>query len=353
MIYKSISFIFFINLALIISIFSNIYIGFFEGLILLFILTKFLLKNTTKTRYFILFITYVTCYKLIDYKINEYFINHKLILSSNNISGTIISKEKAKNRFIYTINLYKCKNFNRYKKINGKIIIFSNQNAEISDFVYIKNIFWFTDRLNTIDECKNEKFYKGILAYGQCGKIEFNKEFYRMHIRSIFEYLFSLKESLYKCIQNTFDEKTLSIYESIFLGKTDNLINTDRNSFVQWGLAHHLARAGLHLNIINNFIMNIFGFFAVNYNIGIILSLFFILFFNTLSVSSIPFERASLTWTINGLCNLYKIYINSLNIFSVCTIIFIIFNPFIVLSLSFQLSFFCTGILLLINFYKN
>lgn len=348
LILKKFSFLSYILFTIIISIFSVINSKFIYGLIFS-IFISILKTILNKKLYFLLLIPiYLLHYKCFNNYINEFINLNKKILESIKIKGTVISKELNDDKtYKYKIKIYSVKINYIFKKIkNINIIIYSKENLKIFDFIKINKIIWYTQKNNNTFDKKNIK--NSILIYGFGKNILIYDNSYKNIIKYIINKIYNFKEKINNKINENFKDNNKILFNSIFLGKTKDLNNKTKNLFSNLGIAHYLARSGLHINIINNFIMGILAILFVKYEISIYISLFFLLFFYAISFSSIPIQRAFIMWLIFCISNIIKINIDKINIFLICILLFIFINPISILTLSFQLSFFCTYILLLI-----
>jgi len=343
---------------LIIGFIAKIYLTFFIGFLISFFFTIFIIYLDKKITSIIYIFVFIFSFFYIERHANSFLANQNTILSSNEIMGIIVSKEPKDNKFSYLVNIYKYKNNNdlEYKQINGYIKLISKENIEISRFIKAKYIHWFSNKqffeTSNLNPFKKIDFQKGILAYGCSYNIYKYNEKEKIILNMIYKILYKIKANSLICAEKYLDDESFSIFRSIFLGK--NLIEkNNRDLFTLWGIVHYLARSGLHVQIISIILLTILSFFGIPFRISSFLSIFFLLLFYLVSFSSIPFNRACIMIFISFIFQSLNIFQNQLHVFSLCTMIYLILFPLSLFSLSFQLSFFATGILILINFYKN
>ena len=160
------------------------------------------------------------------------------------------------------------------------------------------------------------------------------------------------KIQLLNRLQEKLDSITFSLFSSIFLGnstfyKKDRALIKER--FTLWGIAHHLARSGLHLAIFIIVSQFFYRFIPLNFFYKELFLLMITLFYFIFSWSSISFIRAISTFCLSRLCVLYKKQVHLLHLLSLVCFLTLCYNPFQLFFLDFQLSFFLTASLLIFN----
>jgi competence protein ComEC len=350
------SFLFTTNL--IIGFISRIYLTFLIGFFISIFFNIIILILEKKIISIIYIFVFIASFFYIEKHANNFIENQNKILKSNEIMGIIVAKEPKENKFSYLINIYKYKDNENdtYDKIKGYVYLISKENLDISNFIKAKYIHWFSNKQyfdkKNINTFKNIDFQKGILAYGCSYNIYQYKENEKVILNLIYKTLYKIKENTIKFAEKYLDKETISVFKSVFLGK--NLIEKeDRDLFTLWGIVHYLARSGLHVQIINIFLLTILSFFGIPFRKSLFFSIIFLLFFYLVSFSSIPFNRACIMLLISFIFQQLNVCQTQLHVFSICSLFYLILSPLSLFSLSFQLSFFATCILILINFYKN
>lgn len=162
---------------------------------------------------------------------------------------------------------------------------------------------------------------------------------------SINRFINNKRSSIIDAGEKQLNPDTFAFFASLFLGNravNQNEIDILNNHFQQWGIVHYLARSGLHL-VIFVFIWQLFlRFLPIHYFIKQLLILLLCIIYHLISFPSIPFLRALATLCLHTVANNASIQTTSL--YSVVTIcfIFLLFNPVLIFSLNFQLSFLLT-----------
>ncbi len=323
-------------------------------IVLLFFLLYFFNKNKENPRKTILFLFFFAATEYIFWKKCENLIFNNLktinqIFNKKKLYGFIINKSKINDKkYNYTIYLN-----DKYLNSQFTIKIISYKDIPLGKSICIMNIFWLSKNLFISEKA----FIKSLhitksTPIGISNNIYINKNRIFLLIESFFSIIEKIKNNINEQIKKIFSEKYEAIYNCVFMGKTDSTNEYYSSDFRNWGISHYLARSGLHTNIIVNLIV-MFSLLIFNSSIiSFIFSSILLFFFTLISFSSIPFYRSIITFYIFVFCKILKINTSLLKIFSCCTILFIFYNPFYIFELGFQLSFFTTGILASINFFK-
>jgi hypothetical protein len=323
-------------------------------ILLIFFLLYFIKKNKDKIKKTILFYLLLLTIEYSFWKKCENLILNNLktinqIFNKKKLYGFIINKTKInEKKYNYTIFLN-----DKYLNSAFTIKIISYKQIPLGKNICIMNVFWLSKNLFTSEK----KFIESLqvtksIPIGISNSIYINKNRIFLLIENFFSIIEKLKDNINEKIKKNFSEKYEAIYNCIFMGKTDSTNEYYSSDFRNWGISHYLARSGLHTNIIVNLIVMFSLLIFDSSIISFIFSSILLFFFTLISFSSIPFYRSIITFYIFVFCKILKINTSLLKIFSCCTILFIFYNPFYIFELGFQLSFFTTGILASINFFK-
>ena len=159
---------------------------------------------------------------------------------------------------------------------------------------------------------------------------------------SLRRWCFEIKHTLLQRLKTKMSHSCFSFFNSLFLGNRScdkKYFASIKERFKYWGLAHYLARSGLHLIIFLmcwTFLLRLIPL-AQPIKTCILLGCCFIYFF--LSWSNISFTRAFITYIAYALYTLTRAQINPLHVLSVITLCLLAINPFHLFFLDFQLSF--------------
>lgn len=146
------------------------------------------------------------------------------------------------------------------------------------------------------------------------------------------------------------------LYSSIFLGKkTINFDDCDKELFCNWGLAHFLARSGLHLTIFTSIILGALRFIPfIPIQAKGLTTLLLLIIYLIFSWSSISFLRSFYMLAIVVVGNIFGQKSNSLHLVSLVCLWILFSNPYELFCADFQLSFGLTFALIFsTNFIKK
>jgi len=152
---------------------------------------------------------------------------------------------------------------------------------------------------------------------------------------------FQTRQKLYQTLKQKLSSKSFSYFASIFLGNKEPLSqgSQERTPFYYWGIAHYLARSGLHIALFILLWRLLLSLLPIFFLAKHVLLITFCLVYALLSWPSISFFRALtlfLTYELGIITN-HKPHIFYLLYLITGTIL--IFNPTQLFFLDFQLSF--------------
>lgn len=259
----------------------------------------------------------------------------------------------------YYLILEECKlndlECNNSSKLSGKIslTVYSNDVKDIS----IGDIVYFTGNLNKNDLIREQKFqsyyYKNNIKYSsfvdsenftfQNGSLKFDEKI-RENVKQILFTNMSYDNAAI-CYATIFGDKTL-LDEKIY------------NSFSISGTAHILCVSGLHVGFLVALLYLFFKLFKLKPKYILIVLSIIMLFYCYLCGFSPSVVRASLMSLILCMATTFGTKYDSLSSLSLSGIIILLFKPFYIFDIGFQLSFSaCFGIILLMpsftSFFKK
>lgn len=131
-----------------------------------------------------------------------------------------------------------------------------------------------------------------------------------------------------------------SLVNTLFLGARDANPNFElRESFNRWGIAHYLARSGLHIVILMYAWLTLFSYLPIHLFVRRLLALLLALFYYVLTIPSISFTRAIVLFLFINSALLFKRKAHGLHILTVICFLTLLANPFHLFFLDFQLTF--------------
>lgn len=157
---------------------------------------------------------------------------------------------------------------------------------------------------------------------------------------SFCRWLWTKKYSVYRSIRKKLSQVTKNVFALIFLGnkKANSSLSLALNCNM-WGISHFLARSGLHIALLIFMWQLLFSLIPVHITIKRILLISFALVYQLLSWNSISFLRAFLLFIF-----LHQGYLGSQrtkvpHLFSFICSLILLYNPYQLFFLDFQLSF--------------
>lgn len=162
--------------------------------------------------------------------------------------------------------------------------------------------------------------------------------------------IYNIKKYIYDYIDYFFSDSISKNYILGFIfGDTTFLSDEIQESIKINGISHLFAISGLHVSIIIDMIDKLFKKVISNETkrenfISIILGVY--LFVNYFQVS---IARAIIMYYLKIINKRYELNLLSTDIISICFIIFLLLNPYLVLNISFKLSFLASFIIIIYN----
>lgn len=339
-------------------IFSNFQIKFITGCIIIFLVIVFLvtkkLKNKIKKVYTSIFIFLLSfeigILSLCIYQ-NKIIQAHQNIINKNlNLEGIVTNKSNhtlPQIKEIIKLHIIRLKKENEstYKNISFDTILYLKEksNLEIDDEIYLKNIYFSIPQNTNI--AGNQSFQDYLLKEKISGTSFIQNLSYQLLYRpkfSLKKWVYQKRTSLLESIKKKLSWPARSLYYCIFLGnkkQSSTYLKNSRHLFNYWGISHYLARSGIHV-ILLILIWKIFlSFLPIPFYFKHIILLIFCSIYIALSWSSISFIRAIFIFIAYEIGKLLNKQSNLLHLLSLTCFIILLFNPFQLFFLDFQLSF--------------
>lgn len=227
------------------------------------------------------------------------------------------------------------------KDQNLPIFLYTKKNPHLSchDIITAKNI---TVRYPTEKDFWLYLVRQGVIGTAFVPELVFTK---LASSSSFFTKLETIQDQLFKNLRKKMPRQTFAFFSSLFIGdknRVKSTIDQQKDPFKFWGLSHQLARSGLHLLLFIFIWTLLISYLPIPYwiktSILVILSCCYWL----LTPISISFLRAFAVFMFYKLCNMLSLAINPLHLLSIVCFFTLLFNPFHLFFLDFQLSFFLT-----------
>lgn len=274
-------------------------------------------------------------YSLFEPKINPLSIGYvEEIIKTGNKSWSYRTRIKT----IEETNFFK--KFFSNKAISLYVYSKKIPTLKVADQVSIKNL--------SIKKPDYGDFKKYLLKEGVSGtafvyKIE-TELVSRPHF-SLWRCLNEKKQSLINSLQKKMSKPVTALFCSLFLGEQNqdkNFIEQEKLGFKVWGIVHHLARSGLHLAIFILCWFFLLSFLPIPFFIKHIVLIVLSTTYFLLSTPSISFVRAFHLFLLFTLSALLKLPMGALHGLVLSALITLLYNPYQLFFLDFQLSFYLT-----------
>lgn len=146
-----------------------------------------------------------------------------------------------------------------------------------------------------------------------------------------------LKDTFAKKLSRFMSKESCELLEGIMFGEKSNISETEYENFQKNGVAHVLTVSGLHIGIIYAFLIFLLG--KKNFKLKATAIVAFLIIYATLANFNIPVMRAVIIIMIHLVSILLKRTFDFLSAVSLSGIILLIFNPMLIFSASFILSY--------------
>ena len=167
--------------------------------------------------------------------------------------------------------------------------------------------------------------------------------------RSLKRLIHTLRSKIYWKLKNKLSFTTFSYLSIMFLGNKQipNQLHL-RNNFNQWGLAHFLARSGLHIVLFIFLLVWLLRFLPIHLYVKLSCIFGICCVYYLLSWSSLSFFRAFLLYTLIQQGRIWSLQPRASHLLNVISILLLLINPASVFFLDFQFTFGISILLLLI-----
>lgn len=160
--------------------------------------------------------------------------------------------------------------------------------------------------------------------------------------------------AIFNYLSNHFHNSTKHLYNPLFLGKKekDKLSLQIQHQSLYWGIAHHMARSGIHLVTLVGLCVAIFHYVRIRSRFRYVLYALLIVGYAFISVPTISFTRSLIMIMIQMFSKLHGFQYSGIHAFALTTFIVVQYNPLHVLFLDFQLSFGITAVIIWLFYIK-
>lgn len=276
--------------------------------------------------------------------------NH-LSESTGQLYGTIVDiQESSTDKWPYrvTIDVDAFMAQDRYTPCATRIWIYTKYvyGLQIAD-----RCLWNSIQFKT----KNDTaFNQYLIKEGVCASLFVPKLSYTRISRqtvSVKKKLFYTRKHLYNSLKKRMSPGLFALYAKIFLGsKSDTQFTQSiKEHFKLWGLSHQLARSGLHMTLCAGLWFFLVRLIPLPFTYKQLLLLLLSCIYFLLTWSSIPFNRAFLTFIVQKIGILLSLSADFLHILTLICLGTLLVNPIQLFFLDFQLSFGLTYAIAFLN----
>jgi len=270
--------------------------------------------------------------------------------TNTSCDGTVINIEKH-HHLIFKYKVFiKGILYNDQNKENGTICIYTQkfpQHLQVGDTMAIEKL--------KIKKSKNSSFNRYLLKENINATTYANEIHAQVTHRPQYSwsrFIWNLKNNNIMRLKKVMSRKCFMMYSSLFLGNRSIVkaeLEKHTMDFKAWGIIHYVARSGLHMVIFSMVLFILLSSLPFALWIRYVLIILLSCSYALLSWLSISFIRAFIMFLFYTISLLLKKYNNALHILVITCFATLLYNPFYIFFLDFQLSFFCTFILALLN----
>lgn len=289
----------------------------------------------------IFFVCFLTCFTAILANFYTYYFSILPTSKFQNKDATISAKivdlpYKKENSYNYIMQVEK---INGEKVKNFKIKVSSSEplEADVYDTFIGKVHFYLPKNTRTFDyekHYRSKNIYLCCYAYNylpydvKCSSNEFN----------INKEILILRAKLISCTRSTFPEKLANVMNGFLLGEKHNFPEDIKNNFDKIGVYHLISTSGIHICILNSFLLKILKKLKLGNKISVSISCSAIFFFMALTCFTPSVMRAGIMMIIYNLGTIFFRKSDSLNSLGIAIMAIILPNPNAALGINLWLS---------------
>lgn len=314
-----------------------------------------LLKDKLKT-ILILIIPIIISNSITSYLNNKYKNIYNTTTEEQIYIGTIISDaEEGEYKSSYTIKIESIDGDTRYRGI--KLILYIsnnyNQKLEYGNKIKFSGTYTAPEIQRNYKGFDYSKYLKTLKIYGMVScsknKIDILK---KQNVNSIKLITHEISTRIENNIKKIYEEKEANLLIGILLGNNGGIDEEIKEDFRNSGIYHILAVSGAHMSYVILGITFVLEKVDISKRKKNILKILGIIFFMLITNSSISVIRAGIMAGITIVAEIFYRKKDMINTVATSMLIILIYNPYSINSISFQLSYGgVIGILILNNFY--
>jgi competence protein ComEC len=283
-----------------------------------------------------------------------------IILQKNEVNGKYILTSEGESRFLISLEEYELKDSITAKAV-GRLYYLENEkwkdtgiksilyiegkkvtSLSQNDFILTMTKFHPIANKNNPGEFNAINFWKtkGITHIGYLKEVDI-LEIKRFQDNWIDSQLAQLRNKLSQVLKNELNGSNLAIAQALILGDKSMLDQETRNSFGATGAMHVLAVSGLHIGIITQLLLYLFQFSSklITRRNAVFITVLLLWVYALLTGFSPSVVRAVFMFSVLILSQETGGNYAPINVLFFTAFILILFNPFVIYDIGFQLSY--------------
>lgn len=222
---------------------------------------------------------------------------------------------------------------------------------EVADTVVIKDI--------VIKKPSSSSYNKFLMKEGVIASVFTSDVHHTLLHRPSYSYtrwFSTLKNKTVESLADKMEAQSHHLFASLFLGNKPvpkKILAQTKEHFNTWGVAHYLARSGLHMVIVGMTWHTLLSFLPFSYALRTMLLIILCIMYGLLSWPTISFNRALMSFVLYKMCDLWHMPTQLLHTITIVCLGVILYNPLQIFFLDFQLSFGLTCALALFTHLKQ
>lgn len=155
-------------------------------------------------------------------------------------------------------------------------------------------------------------------------------------------------------LMHHFQSITKYLYNPLFLGnkQQDHQALYIQHQSLYWGIAHHMARSGIHLVTILGLLISLFHYMRIRHRARFVIYALLTIAYCWITIPSLSITRSLCMILIQMFSRFHGYQYSSVHALCLTTLCTILYNPYHVLFLDFQLSFGVTAIIIWLFYIK-
>ncbi len=305
------------------------------------------LKTVLTKKAIIIFYIFVVVGNLYIIKLNNSYDNVYSINEEIEVTGIVEAIEQKEYSNKYTI---KIKTINNKKYINTKLMLYAKRTEQLNFGNYIS----LSAEYSRPEDSRNYKgfsynnYLKQNGIYGTIKPVGKIKILEKEKVNCISKFVNNMRNRIITESNNNLSKDVSSVFLGILLGKKSQITDEINTYFREGNMAHILAVSGAHVSYIILTISIMFKQTGKNFSLAI--TTIILMFFIILTGFSPSVVRACIMAILTIISKLIHRKPDIYNNLSLSSLIILLYNPYIILNIGFQLTYLGTlGIILLSN----